>query len=94
MTSLGMPDVYEMRFSNVARRFLVRADRPLRQRLKEALERLREEPKGLPGVKALYGKFAGHLEYRAGDHRIVYRVQEHDRTIIVIAIGHRREVYR
>jgi len=89
-----MPDVYGMRFSNVARRFLVRADRPLRQRLKEALARLREDPRGLPGVKALHGKFAGHLGYRAGDYRIVYRVEQDARTIVVIAIGHRREVYR
>ena len=89
-----MPDVYGMRFSNVAQRFLVRADRPLRQRLKEALARLREDPRGLPGVKALHGKFAGRLGCRAGDHRIVYRVDDDERIIVVIAIGHRREVYR
>ena len=94
MTSRGMPDVYEMRFSNVARRFLVGADRPLRQRLKEALAHLREDPSGLPGVKALHGKFPGHLGYRVGDYRIVYRVQEGERSILVVAIGHRREVYR
>ena len=89
-----MPDVYEMRFSNVARRFLERADRPLRQRLKEALTRLREDPRGLPGVKGLHGRFAGHLGYRLGEHRVVYRVNDDERMIVVVAIGHRREVYR
>lgn len=83
-----------MRFSNVARRFLARADRPLRLRLKDALTRLREDPRGLPGVKALHGKFAGHLGYRVGEFRIVYRVQDDDRTILVVVIGHRGDVYR
>ena len=89
-----MPDVYQMRFSNVARRFLVRTDRPVRQRLKKALAALRENPRGLPGVKALHGRFAGHLGYRVGDYRIVYRVEEDALLVLVIAIGHRREVYR
>ena len=89
-----MPDVYAMRFANVARRFLVRADRPVRERLKQALTRLREAPRTLAGVKTLHGKFAGHLGYRAGDYRIVYRVDDDERLIVVIAIAHRREVYR
>jgi mRNA interferase RelE/StbE len=89
-----MPDVYEMSFSNVARRFLERADRSLRQRLKATLLRLREDPRALPGVKSLHGKFAGHLGCRVGEHRVVYRVNDDERRIVVIAIGHRREIYR
>lgn len=94
MTSRGTPDVHEMRFSNVARRFLVRADRPVRQRLKEALARLSADPTGLPGVKSLHGKFAGHLGYRVGEYRVVYRVDPEGRVVVVVALGHRREVYR
>lgn len=83
-----------MRFTNVARPCLERAAGPLRQRLKDALTRLREDPRGLPGVKALYGRFAGHLGFRVSDYRIVYRVDDGGRFIIVVAIAHRRVVYR
>lgn len=83
-----------MSFSNVARRFVESADGSLRRRLKAALVGLREDPRGLPGVKALHGQFAGHLGYRVGEHRIVYRVNDAERRVIVVAIGHRREVYR
>jgi len=31
---------------------------------------------------------------RQGDYRIVYSIQDEERTVHVVRIGHRREVYR
>ena len=31
---------------------------------------------------------------RCGDHRVLYRVNDHAEIVEVVAIGHRREVYR
>ena len=41
-------------------------------------------------------KLSGHDLYRVrqGDHRIVYQIADHERTITVFRIGHRRDVYR
>lgn len=34
------------------------------------------------------------LRLRVGDYRIIYSVDDSRRTVTIIAIGHRREVYR
>ena len=41
-------------------------------------------------------KLSGHDLYRVrqGDYRIVYQIADHERTITVFKIGHRRDVYR
>jgi hypothetical protein len=72
MTSRGMPDVYQMRFSNVARRFLVRADRPMRERLKESLARLRDDPNGTPSAASgsgLHYSFLASLDLSPSEPR-------------------------
>jgi mRNA interferase RelE/StbE len=41
-------------------------------------------------------KLSGQQRYRArqGDYRIVYSIDDEDRTVEVVKIGHRSEVYR
>jgi mRNA interferase RelE/StbE len=41
-------------------------------------------------------KLSGHDLYRVrqGNYRIPYQVVDHDRTVTVFNIGHRRDVYR
>ena len=41
-------------------------------------------------------KLRGHDLYRVrkGDHRILSEILDHDLTVTIIKIGHRREVYR
>jgi mRNA interferase RelE/StbE len=43
-------------------------------------------------VKKLKGRDAWRI--RAGDYRVIYEIQDRASQIIVITIGHRREVYR
>ena len=44
--------------------------------------------------KALTGEFSGMWRYRVGDIRIVVRIIDNELVILVIAIGHRRAIYR
>jgi mRNA interferase RelE/StbE len=62
-----------------------------RRRVASRVRRLSEEPRP-PGNE----KPTGHELYRVrqGDYRILYEVLDHDRTVTVIKIGHRRDVYR
>ena len=41
-------------------------------------------------------KLSGQPQYRVrqGDYRILYRIDDHQRMIEIVKIGHRREVYR
>ena len=41
-------------------------------------------------------KLSGHDQYRLrqGNYRIVYEIQDLDLVVVVVTVGHRREVYR
>jgi len=75
---------------------------------KRAIERLPEKV-ALAAIEFIYGPLAeapqrvGHpLRFqleglhsaRRGDHRIIYRIDEARRRVIIEAIGHRSDVYR
>ena len=44
--------------------------------------------------KPLTGPLAGIFRYRYGDYRILYVMDLETRVVTVLAIGHRREIYR
>jgi mRNA interferase RelE/StbE len=43
---------------------------------------------------ALKGEFEGLRRLRLGPYRVVYKWQRSELVILVVRIGHRREVYR
>jgi mRNA interferase RelE/StbE len=52
-----------------------------------------EDPRAIG--KALKGsKFGEYWNYRVGDYRIISKIQDDRLLILVVRIGHRREVYR
>lgn len=44
--------------------------------------------------KALTGEFAGLWRYRVGDWRVIAKIEDGRLVIVVLALGHRRDVYR
>ena len=63
----------------------------LYQRLVQALDELGRDPfQGKP----LKGELKGRFSYRVGSYRIVYLVRAHQLLVIVIDIGHRRDIYK
>ena len=67
-------------------------DRTARRRIVRAIDGLATAPRP-PQVVRLQGS-EGLLRIRTGDYRIVYTVEDPTRTVLIAAIGHRREVYR
>jgi len=64
---------------------------PMLPRIKHAIDSLGREPwRGKP----LKGSKAGCYSDRVGDFRIVYEVYQELRTIHIIQVGDRKEVYR
>ena len=43
--------------------------------------------------KALTGKLTGLWRWRFGDYRAIARIEDQIVVIVVIAVGHRREIY-
>jgi mRNA interferase RelE/StbE len=70
---------------------LERIGREDRLRMVAAIDRLRTNPSA---GSVLKGEFAGLRRVRVGVYRVVYEVQEDVLVILVVRIGHRREIYR
>jgi len=62
-----------------------------RLRIIEAIDQLNTNP-AAGGV--LKGEYSGLRRIRIGSYRVVYEVHDEQLTVLVIRIGHRREVYR
>ena len=43
---------------------------------------------------ALTGTMIGYWKYRVGDYRVICSFEHHHLVIVVVAIDHRREIYR
>jgi len=79
-------------------RILPRAERQLAaldsksyDSIKKKIYALAEEPRPL-GCRKLKGYLGWRV--RVGDHRIVYEIDDTSRTVTVLRVGHRKEIYR
>ena len=85
---------YRVVFSNQAERVIRRiAEREpaLYQRLAAVVDDLQRDPyQGKP----LKGELKGRYSYRIGSYRIVYLVRRQALLVLIIDIGHRRDIYR
>lgn len=81
---------WKVSYSRSAARAIRRLDPGTRNRVRAAVEILMEDP--LRG-KPLQLTLRGLRSWRTGDWRIVYRIIEDQLEILVVAVGHRREVY-
>jgi mRNA interferase RelE/StbE len=82
---------YRIALSPMAARQLRKLDAQVRRRVQAALDLLAEQPRP-PAATRLVGG-AGGWRVRTGDYRIVYEIEEDRLLILVLRIGHRREVY-
>jgi mRNA interferase RelE/StbE len=71
---------------------IFRAERKLYQRFVGALERIARNP--TEEGKPLHGELKGLWSYRFGSYRILYEVRHAKLLVIVIDLGHRREIYK
>lgn len=78
--------------TTAAQRQLRKLDKSTQKRLAVALVKLAADPRPA-GVKVLTG-VPEALRVRVGDYRIVYLVHDQQLIVLVLGLGHRREVYR
>jgi mRNA interferase RelE/StbE len=83
---------YAVALERTAARFLLRLrDVKLKKRLDDAIEALSDDPRP-HGCRKLAGT-SDRYRIRVGDYRIIYSVDDGKVTVLVLVIGHRREVY-
>jgi mRNA interferase RelE/StbE len=82
---------YDVELSNSAARAFRKLDRVTQRRLARAIDSLALNPReGATKLSASDDIY----RVRSGDYRILFTIQDTQLLVLVIAIGHRREVYR
>jgi mRNA interferase RelE/StbE len=84
---------YEVEISESAEKFLEKIPRKDRFRIMEKIDTLADDPMP-PGSIKLQGQKTVLYRIRSGDYRVVYSVKKEILIVLVIEIGHRRDVYR
>lgn len=82
---------YRLEFTTGADRQFRNLPQDVQERLTPSIDALLRNPRP-PGIKKLKGEDAYRL--RVGDYRIIYEVHDKVLIVLVVGVGHRREVYR
>jgi len=81
--------LYEIIFSNKAKKQLFKLEKNIQKRIITVLERIRIRP------ESYITKLVGDPGYklRVGDYRIIMDINNNNLLILVIKVGHRKEIY-
>lgn len=83
---------YSIRFLRSAQRELAALPADVQRRIARKIDSLASNPRP-PSIKKLHGD-EGILRVRIGHYIVLYRVVDSVLEVLVVKIGHRREVYR
>ena len=82
---------YQIVLAPSAARQLRKFDPDIRRRIQAVLELLAENPRP-PAATQLVGG-AGEWRVRTGDYRVIYEIDDGRLLVLVLRMGHSREVY-
>ena len=86
---------WTVRISNIAERQLRKLDGPIQKRILDWLdERIEGSRNPRHFGEPLRGDRAGLWRYRIGAYRILCEIIDQEIIVLVIAIGHRRRIYK
>ena len=82
--------MYFLELSKSVADFLRKSDKLLRERIINKLEELKQNPEiGKP----LTGNLSGLWSLRIGDYRAIYQVFQNKMLILLLKLGHRKQIY-
>jgi len=82
--------MYELIYSQTALKQLEKLEHNMKERVIAALERLRIRPESCD-IKKLIG-MQGY-RFRVGDYRVIFDMEKDKLIILVLKIGHRKNIY-
>jgi mRNA interferase RelE/StbE len=81
---------YRLVYTHRALRDIRRLEEKIKQRIGKALKRYGKEP--LKCASKLTDPKLGMYRFRIGDYRVIFDIEDED--IVVLRVGHRRDIYR
>lgn len=85
--------MYEVVLSSKAKQFFEDAAGSIQRKLDRCFDALKKDPRRHSNIKPLSGPLSGYFRFRAGDYRVVYRIDDERSVVSVERIAHRREAY-
>jgi mRNA interferase RelE/StbE len=82
--------MYNVLYTSEARSFIENCDKKILHQLKSAIERIAATPEI---GKRLTQELSRFWSYRSGDYRIIYKILHNEIVVVIVAIGHRRDIY-
>lgn len=84
---------YEVEISESAEKFLGKVPKKDRLRIIDKIEELADDQMPSGSIK-LQGQRPNLYRIRSGDYRVLYSIKKDVLIVLVVEIGHRREIYR
>ena len=86
---------FSVRYDEKALKQLKKMDRSVQRLIVNWIEKnlIDTENPRLHG-KGLSGDKSGYWRYRVGDYRVIADIRDEEIIIVIVEIGHRREIYR
>ena len=84
---------YHIQITPRAQKDYRKLDANVRKRIKEAILEL-ETNRTPQQFKPLTGRDIANFRLRIGDYRVLYDVYDEEKTVLILRIGHRRDIYR
>ena len=92
---MGSSSVYSLKFVERASRDLERIALPFQKIIKEKLILLARNPGALANtITRLSGAMVDCYRLPVGSYRVIFENREKELVILVVRIGHRREIYQ
>ena len=83
---------YEISYARGVKKDFRAIDKKYHARIMAAIYELANNPRPA-GIKKLVG-YDGHYRLRVGDYRVIYEIHDGKLTILVVEVGHRKDIYR
>lgn len=82
---------YKVELHRTAKRQLDRLPRVIQWRVAEAISELADEPR--PGGCSKLAGRPNDWRIRIGDYRVIYQIRDQVLHVLVVRVGHRRDIY-
>ncbi len=71
-----------------AKTFLDKLDQEVRKRIRKKLEELKQYPE-----RGNHVRYSAFWSLRAENYRIIYEIDKKEKKVIILHVGHRKDVY-
>lgn len=86
--------MYKIQLTKEEIKYYKKCDVATKRQLNSCFEVLKRSPYNDVNIKRLQGELSGLYRYRIGSIRVIYKINETEITVFVVAIGNRGDIYK